>query len=328
MAQYEFDFESETLDTFPSFLTRRWNTGQPQPVVKSAAAGGLSGLTKALEKAKTSANSRALTSFNAIDADADRANAKIRTVVFTGSRPGALATYTPVWAAVFRASGSSGSETGYAVGFTVASSVYKITFIKYNGGTSTDSQINFSWTDDTWYILESEISGTTTTTIDVSLYAISDPNTPIFTHQYTDSASPIQAAGWIGIGDFAYGDSPQSQHSKIQVATGASSLPPLTGGTITKGVTLQLFDGASNVGALTDIQAAFFDQSEPGDFLAPVFKTKTATTNSSGQVTLNVDAETSLSVGQNGCLVLYKLDGTDHRLSPALVTRATIVDIA
>lgn len=103
-------------------------------------------------------------------------------------------------------------------------------------------------------------------------------------------------------------------------------LPPIAAAT--KGITLQLFNGASNVGALTGIQAAFFDQAEPKDFLAPVFKTSTATTDSSGNITLNVDAQTALSIGQNGFVVLYKLDGTDHKLSPALATRATIVDIA
>lgn len=101
-----------------------------------------------------------------------------------------------------------------------------------------------------------------------------------------------------------------------------------TGATQTRGITIQLFNGASNVGSLTGIQAAFFDQAEPKDFLAPVFKTSTATTDSSGNITLNVDSQTALSIGQNGFLVLYKLDGTDHKLSPALATRATIVNIA
>lgn len=327
MAQYEFDFESETLDTFPSWLTRRWNTSQSQPLVKAVSAGGLAGLTKALQKTKT-ANTRALTSFNAIDADADRANTKIRTVVYTGSPPSGGVTYTTTWAAIFRASGSSGAEKGYVIGFSAASSTKNINVIKYNSGALTESTQNFNWGSNTWYVLEAEISGTTTTTIDISLYSISDLVTPVYTRQYTDSSSPIQSAGWIGIGDFTYNDtSQQSQHSKIQVATGASSLPPLTVPS-TKGITLQLFNGASNVGALTGIQAAFFDQAEPKDFLAPVFKTSTATTDSSGNITLNVDAQTALSIGQNGFVVLYKLDGTDHKLSPALATRATIVDIA
>lgn len=116
-----------------------------------------------------------------------------------------------------------------------------------------------------------------------------------------------------------------------KVGTGYSAddtdpIPPTA--TTTKGVTLQLFSGASNVGALTGIQAAFFDQAEPKDFLAPVFKTSTATTDSSGNITLNVDAQTALSIGQNGFVVLYKLDAGDHKLSPALATRATIVDIS
>lgn len=103
-------------------------------------------------------------------------------------------------------------------------------------------------------------------------------------------------------------------------------IPPIV--STTKGITLQLFSGASNVGALTGIQAAFFDQAEPKDFLAPVFKTSTATTDASGNITLNVDAQTALSIGQNGFVVLYKLDAGDHKLSPALATRATIVDIS
>lgn len=327
MAQYEFDFESETLDTFPTWLTRRWDTTQSQPLVKSAFSGGFPGLTKALQKTK-SANSRALASFNAIDADVDRANAKIRSIIYTGTGASIYTTYTTLWAGVFRASGSAGSETGYAVTITANDSVKKIGVIKYSGGVSlSDSGTTFTWDDNTWYVLEAEISGTTTTTIDISLYSINDLVTPVHTKQHIDSSSAIQSAGWIGIGDFTFGDITQTQHSKIQVATGASSLPPLTIPS-TKGITLQLFNGASNVGALTGIQAAFFDQAEPKDFLAPVFKTSTATTDSSGNITLNVDAQTALSIGQDGFLVLYKLDGTDHKLSPALATRATIVDIA
>lgn len=327
MAQYEFDFESETLDTFPSWMTRRWNTSQSQPLVKSVFAGGLAGLTKALQKTKA-ADSRALISFNAIDADADRANAKIRSVIYSGSANGTgFAIYTTTWFAVFRASGSSGTETGYALGFTDTSGVKSINVVKYSNGTPTQNTKNFTWGFNTWYVVEAEISGTTTTTIDVSVYSITDLVTPVFTTQHIDSSSPIQTAGWIGVGDFTMAATDTTQHSKIQVATGASSLPPLTVPS-TKGITLQLFNGASNVGALTGIQAAFFDQAEPKDFLAPVFKTSTATTDASGNITLNVDAQTALSIGQNGFVVLYKLDAGDHKLSPALATRATIVDIA
>ena len=124
-----------------------------------------------------------------------------------------------------------------------------------------------------------------------------------------------------------------SVNSRIATKVGAGysandtdPLPPIS--SVVKGITLQLYNGASNVGALTGIQAAFFDQAQPKDFLAPSFKTSTATTDASGNITVNVDSATSLSVGQNGFLVLYKLDGGDHRLSPALVTRVTIADIA
>ena len=125
-----------------------------------------------------------------------------------------------------------------------------------------------------------------------------------------------------------------SVNSRIATRTGTGygtddtdPIPPIAGG-VTKGVTLRLYNGASDVGALTSIQAVFFDQAEPKDFLTPVFTTATATTDGAGNIAVNVNAGTALSIGQNGFLILYKLDGADHTLSPSMATRATIVDIS
>lgn len=96
----------------------------------------------------------------------------------------------------------------------------------------------------------------------------------------------------------------------------------------TKGITLTLHTGATPVGAMSNVQAAFFDQPEPKDFNAPTFKTGTASINSSGVITLNVNATTALNIDQNGFVIAYKLDAGNHQDSLAFAGRATVVDIS
>jgi hypothetical protein len=45
-------------------------------------------------------------------------------------------------------------------------------------------------------------------------------------------------------------------------------------------------------------------------------------------LTLDLDATTALSIGDNGFLLLYKLDATDHRDSLVFAGRVAVADIA
>lgn len=220
MAQYEIDFEALALDTYPSALTRRWVTSQPQPLVKAAIATTL-GFTKEL-RAQRGAAVRELNSINAIDADADRATVKGRVLVHTGTGSGTSA--TPIWLGVVRASGSAGAENGYHFSLT-RDSGYRLNIGSYKSGTSATglSASTTAWEQDTYYVAEWEVSGTSTTTLTLSLYALTDLDTPVSTHTRVDSSSPVTAAGWVGIGGF--GSTAQPSHLYVAVATGASDLP-------------------------------------------------------------------------------------------------------
>ncbi len=78
----------------------------------------------------------------------------------------------------------------------------------------------------------------------------------------------------------------------------------------------------------TGLHAAFFDQPLPSAFAAPTFKTATATIDSNGIFELDLDAVTALNVGDAGHVILYELNGTDHKLSPVFSGQVNVVDIA
>lgn len=311
MAVYEFDFEAETLDTFPSWMTRRWSTASSSPLVKSAASGGWSGLTKALTCTRASGTSRALATFNAIDADGDRATVKTRAIVYTGST---VTDSSAVWASVLRASGSAGNETGYVNNMRHhTTNGREISPLAYKSSTATTdgNQNSPNWADNTWYVVETDISGTTTTTIDIRVYAINNLDTPIITTQRVDTTSPITAAGWIGIGDFSpIFESSPSQISLIQVATGADNLPALTVPDAVMGVNLILHDRATKSLRInqTGIKYRYWDS--PTATGVPLLEASNGTTNGSGVFLLNVDSVTAHSVGNLGYLDLYKSGAT------------------
>lgn len=102
-------------------------------------------------------------------------------------------------------------------------------------------------------------------------------------------------------------------------ATGTSTAPAV------KGVTVALYDGATPQASVTGITARWWDSATAEG--APLLKTDTASTDASGVLTLDLDAVTSLAVGAEGYIVLYKAGATpqDDLHFPS---RLTVSDIS
>ena len=94
------------------------------------------------------------------------------------------------------------------------------------------------------------------------------------------------------------------------------------------GINLQLFDGSTSQDNLTDIQAMWWDVTEPKDGSKPVGKSDAVTTSATGYINLDLSKVTSLSIGDEGFLMLYKLDAADHEDSLVFAGQVVTSDIA
>lgn len=93
-----------------------------------------------------------------------------------------------------------------------------------------------------------------------------------------------------------------SRYTALYVA--GSAPPPV----VVKGVRLQLFDGATEQASLSGITALWWDGATPSVFGAPVYATAAATTDGTGWLELDLDADTTLNIDDVGFLLLYKAD--------------------
>lgn len=108
-------------------------------------------------------------------------------------------------------------------------------------------------------------------------------------------------------------------------STVSSSAQFTTAAGAVKGATITLYNAATLQANLTSILALWWDATSPSG--APVYSTSSASTNSSGVLSLNINAVTTLSVGQSGFLLLYKLDGSDHKNSLVFAGRVAVTEI-
>ena len=78
------------------------------------------------------------------------------------------------------------------------------------------------------------------------------------------------------------------------------------------GINLQLFNGSTPQASLSNIQALWWDVTEPKDGSRPIGKTSVATTDANGYIDLDLSKVTGLTIGDYGFLMLYKKDGANH----------------
>lgn len=99
-----------------------------------------------------------------------------------------------------------------------------------------------------------------------------------------------------------------------------------TSAVATKGAAITLYNGATAQASVTGVTALWWDATAPSG--APVYSTATATTDAAGLMELNIDSVTSLTIGGTGFLLLYKLDGADHRNSLMFAGQVVVSDIS
>lgn len=95
---------------------------------------------------------------------------------------------------------------------------------------------------------------------------------------------------------------------------------------VAKGASVTLYNGATLQASVSGITAMWWDASPPTG--NPVFTTATESTDGSGVLQVDLDSSTALNVGDNGHLMLYKLDGTNEKDSLAWQGRLAIEDIS
>ena len=78
----------------------------------------------------------------------------------------------------------------------------------------------------------------------------------------------------------------------------------------------------------SDIQALWWDVTQPKDASRPVGKTLVGTTDSSGFIKLDLSNVTGLSPGDYGFLLLYQLNGANHQNSPTFSGKVQTSTIA
>lgn len=97
---------------------------------------------------------------------------------------------------------------------------------------------------------------------------------------------------------------------------------------ILKGASITLYDVATPQASLSSLQVVWFDQQEPKDFTTIVYQTASESTDGSGVLEINLHADTSLSIGQSGFLLVYQLDGVNHEDSLVFAGRVAVSNIS
>lgn len=186
MTTYNTNFSGYTDDVKPSDWTERWVTASNTWATrsKSNTDGG-----KVLENTGT-VDGRHLLSWDAIDADVNRANVEILARVRSSS---ILAEQFRLTA---RGSGAAGSETGYNILFDTSSSSFRLH--KYVAGASTLLGTGETVTQvaNVFYYVRFRVNGSD---LMAKAWADSEPEPDFW--QVTTSDTSISAAGWVGVGN-------------------------------------------------------------------------------------------------------------------------------
>ena len=202
MANYFFNPNEYALDTDLKTVgwTERWsNPSTDSWLIKEPEPG-----VKVIQYTKASAStSRVGLSWDVIDSDAGRADVE---AIFVARSSESLQTSIRT---LMRASGSAGSETGYAPGLTLAANV-AYTFNGYVGGSteSVGSGTEISGTQYlTWIAHRVRINGNSFYS---KTWIPADPANPVADEPAgwarTGTSTAVSAAGWVGLFRFDHGN--------------------------------------------------------------------------------------------------------------------------
>lgn len=183
MTTYSTSFDSYTADVQPSDWTARWVTTNNTWLVRSKA--GVEG-GKCLENIGSVSNAYRLLTWDALDADANRANTDI--LVRVRSSNSSLEQYR----LMARGSGAAGSETGYCLRLFGPT----MTMMRFASGSSFNVGSSASipnTVSNAWYYARFRVNGTS---LQGKFWKDGDPE-PDWQVSGTDSS--ITAAGWVGV---------------------------------------------------------------------------------------------------------------------------------
>lgn len=191
MAKYSTDFSSQTVDAAPSGWTLRYETSAGQVMVRTKS-GTISG--KVLRIEEHTSNSMLIgASWDALDADADRADFEIFAVFSVEANP----TYVTA-NFVGRASGTLRSNA-YFVGSSLAGGSTQKRITKRAAGTlTTVASSTYTTVATTRMATRVRVNGTGTNNVTCSIWEYgteSEPGSPAF----TGTVSDVTAAGWLGV---------------------------------------------------------------------------------------------------------------------------------
>lgn len=265
MATYTNDFGSYTADAQPSDWTARWVTTNSTFAArtKSGAQGG-----KTLEHTST-ADGRRLLSYNAIDSDANRADAEILVRVRTTGSVGTAALLDQV-RSVLRGSGAAGAESCYFLQFS-ESATGSIRLGKLVSGTQTMLGTAFAmprWQSNVWYWMRFKVSGTS-----LSGKIWEDGEKEPTSWQVTATDSSVTGAGWVGVGNFeSSGTARDWDFVSIGTGTDAAPLAFSTGTNVRihQAVTEMLVDPGGAARVSQSLVEVAFGQVVPGFFYQAV----------------------------------------------------------
>lgn len=132
----------------------------------------------------------------------------------------------------------------------------------------------------------------------------------LFFYLQTGTIGPyyVYAVGVGTNGDEAPTTKPSSSALAGAAAVTVSAAADLTtaGANPVKGVSLTLHSGQTPQATVTGITACWWDTTDPNAFGAPVYSTTTASTDAGGVLTIDLDEDTALDIGQSGFLLLSK----------------------
>jgi len=190
MANYFTDFTEYATGLIPSDWTARWDATTQYRVQTGGADQILKGLFG-------STSNRYLCTWDAVDADADRANVEI----LTKFKVGQVLAGTTIASVVLRASGTGTSETGYRAGFYGDS----LQIAKYGNATNTALvTILRSLIANTDYLLRFRANGTT---LQARIWLPADSEPDTWDLDTTDASIPD--AGWNGAFGFHFTAAPE-----------------------------------------------------------------------------------------------------------------------
>lgn len=95
----------------------------------------------------------------------------------------------------------------------------------------------------------------------------------------------------------------------------------------TKGAKIQLYGSDGTVLPSTTLDAVWFDCTTlPQMPTTTAYSAASQVTDADGILKVNLTSS-ALSIGQDGFMLLYKLDGGDHKDSLTFMSKTTLVDI-